>query len=63
MAKAKTYETFNGLLIYRSADGETVGIVGDLDKELLKSPNKKATLKYFNEQVAIYEERAKVEAA
>ncbi len=57
MARAKTYKTHTGLLLYRSADGTTVGLVGDRDKELLVTPDKRASLKYFNEIKAHYEQR------
>ncbi len=62
VAKAKTFQTHTGLLIYRSADGTTVGIVGTQDKELLVTPDKRASLKYFNGLVKHYKERAEAEA-
>lgn len=63
MAKAKTFKTHTGLLIYQVQDeGEhVVSIVGDREKELLRTPVKSAATKYFNGLVKHYEERAKAE--
>ena len=64
MARAKTFKTFNGLLIYQVQDEDehVVSIVGDREKELLRTPSKPAATKYFNSLKAHYEERAKAEA-
>ncbi len=61
MARAKTFKTHTGLLLYRSADGTTVGIVGSQDKELLVTADKRASLKYFNGLVKHYVEREKTD--
>mgnify|MGYP001600831030 CR=1 FL=1 len=57
MPKAKTYKTHTGLLIYQTQDeGEhVVAIVGDREKELLRTPSRAAATKYFNELKKQYE--------
>jgi hypothetical protein len=64
MAKAKTFKTHTGLLLYQTQEeGEhVVSIVGDQQKELLRTPDRRAATKYFNGLKADYETRAKDEA-
>ncbi len=59
MARAKTYQTHTGLLISQVQDEEmyVVSIVGDREKELLRTPVRAAATKYFNGLKAHYEER------
>ena len=63
MAKAKTYTTHTGLLIYQTQEEgqHVVSIVGTQEKELLRTPSRPAATKYFNGLKAHYEERAKAE--
>ena len=64
MAKAKTFQTHVGLLIYQvqDEDDHVVYIAGTQEKELLRTPDKKAATKCFNALVANYKERAIAEA-
>lgn len=68
MAKARTFKTHTGLLIYLVSEGEkpdlqhVVSIVGSQEKELLRTPDKRAATTYFNGLVKHYEEREKAEA-
>ena len=59
MAKAKTFTTFNGLLIYQVQDGDeyVVSLVGDREGELIRTPVRTAATKYFNSIKAHYEAR------
>ena len=64
---AKTFKTFNDLLVYQTAEGEKpnvvyiVSIVGTQEKELLRTPDSKAATKYFDGLKAQYVARAAVE--
>ncbi len=62
------YQTFNGLLIHVEKDGEdpdvvfTVYVTGDRQKELLRTPDEAAAVKYAEGLKAHYEERKVAEA-
>ncbi len=62
-AKAKTYQTHTGLLICQTEeDGEyVVAIVGERQKELLRTPIRVAATRYFDGLVKHYEARAEAE--
>ncbi len=62
--RAKAYQTHTGLLLAQTQDGDeyVVSIVGDSEKELLRTPSRPAANKYFNGLKKHYEERAKAEA-
>ncbi len=62
-AKAKTFKTHTGLLLYQVQEERehVISIVGTTEKELLRTPDKNAATKYFNSIKKHYEERAKVE--
>ncbi len=67
MPKAKTFKTHTGLLIYQTFEGEkpdevyVVGLAGDRDKELLRTPSRAAATKYFDSLKKHYTERAEAE--
>lgn len=65
MAKALTFKTDTGLLIYmvKEEDEFVVSIVGDRQKELLRTPVRAAAKKVFDALVKTYQEREKAEAA
>ncbi len=62
--KAKAFKTHTGLLIYQTQEDEefVVSIVGDRQKELLRTPSRAAATKYYDSLKKHYEERAKTEA-
>ncbi len=64
MPKAKAFKTHTNLLITQTEDeGEfVVSIVGDREKELLRTPIRAAATKYYDGLVKQYQERAKAEA-
>ncbi len=61
--KAKVYHTHTGLLLYQvqEENEHVVSLVGDNEKELLRTPSRSAATKYFNSIKAHYEERAVAE--
>ena len=63
MAKAKTFKTHTGLLIYQVQDEKehVVSIAGTREKELLRTPVRAAATKFFNSLVKQYEQRAEAE--
>ncbi len=62
--RAKAYQTHTGLLLAQTQDGDeyVVSIVGDSEKELLRTPVRAAATKYWLSIKAHYEQRAKDEA-